>query len=202
MQAYSPLIELPDPFHIVWSVPAEEFHLVKEGVGKAMLKRLFHDSKTRTASQLLADWSATFEQTQVFSETPRCARKIVITAMKGSELGILIMSGFPCLIDLMNAYSNDHWLVTVQIYLHCSIRFYNNFLILFSSSMDLLSFLLLPYREDAQICLAIFCFLILAYNHEDQRFNDIERDLLNNELDYETLHDRFYEAFMFGFCTR
>lgn len=105
---YTPLYELPAPFHAVHSLPCEEFHLVKEGVVKLMLTRIF-ESKSAETVAVLAEWSGRYERTMLPHELPRSARKIQVGQFKGSEFGVLAMAGLPSLIDIFENRQEDHW---------------------------------------------------------------------------------------------
>ena len=100
---------MPAPFSLVWSVPTEEFHLVKEGVGRLIVKRLFEQSKTAEAKEIHAQWSALYEASKVFSEIPRCTRKIATGSLKGAELGVIVYSAFPSLVRMLDNRRGDHW---------------------------------------------------------------------------------------------
>ena len=104
-------MRLPAPFDVVFHAPYEEFHLIKEGIGKLLIKRLFEDSKTKTSKAILLQWSSAYESMPVMSETPRCARKIHTGSLKGCELGVIIYSAFPVLVDILDNYptQEDHW---------------------------------------------------------------------------------------------
>ena len=106
---YSPIYELPAPFNVMWNVPCEEFHLLREGVGKLLLKRLFEDSNTAVSRAIFAQLDAAYQACAVFSETPRCSRKITTAKLKGSELGFLINSAFPYLVKLLSGHAEPHW---------------------------------------------------------------------------------------------
>ena len=87
--AMSPLFRIPAPFHVMFSAPSDEFHLIKEGVGKLIIKRMLEDTNTVLTREIMMEWSTAFECMAVFSETPRYTRQISTGSMKGSELGIV-----------------------------------------------------------------------------------------------------------------
>ena len=109
MEAYTPLHEIPPPFSMMWNVPIEEFHLIKEGVGRPMVQRLFEKSNTNESRQIHAQWTAQYEAAKIFYEIPRCTRSIYTSKLKGAELGVLVMSAFPSLVHLLNNRKKDHW---------------------------------------------------------------------------------------------
>ena len=79
----TPLIDL-NGFDIIWSVPIEEFHLIKEGISKLMLERMFTgtaESVVRTFKKL----SAMYSGMAVFSETSRRPREIKLKQFKGKQ---------------------------------------------------------------------------------------------------------------------
>ena len=103
-------MRLPPPFDVVFHAPYEEFHLVKEGVGKQIIKRLFEQSKTKASKAIHVKWSSAYEAMAVFTETPRCSRKIHTGSLKGCELGVVIYSTFPVLVDILQTpQTEDHW---------------------------------------------------------------------------------------------
>ena len=105
----TPLYRLPEPFDIIYHIPPEEFHLLKEGVGKLLIKRMLEDSKAADAKDLYKAWNKEYMATAVFHETPRSSRAISSAQMKGSELGVLIFSAFPCLLTLMGDLEGPKW---------------------------------------------------------------------------------------------
>ena len=107
--AYTPLYEVPAPFSVTWSLPAEEFHLIKEGVGRLMVKRMFEQTNTKEAKRIHSQWSAQFEAARVFSEIPRCTRTIDTGKLKGAELGLIVMGAFPSLVHLLEGRKADYW---------------------------------------------------------------------------------------------
>ena len=109
MIAYTVLYELLEPFSIVWSLPPDEFHLVKEGLTKLIVKRLFEDSSTRTSKAIFTRWNMAYELCRVFTESARRTRKIATGSMKGSEFGVLVYSAFPVLVEILEDYEAGHW---------------------------------------------------------------------------------------------
>jgi hypothetical protein len=89
-------------------VPPEEFHLLKEGLTKQMLTRLFVSRKGRRSREIMDMFSGAYQRMTVFTETARRPRKIQVLQMKGSELGVIAMAVFPSLFrDFMHGSSSD-----------------------------------------------------------------------------------------------
>lgn len=107
--ALSPLFRIPAPFNVIFHAPSDEFHLVKEGVGKMMIKRLFEDKRTVLTREILSRWSTSYEGLMVFSETARYTRLIDTGAMKGNELGIVIYASFPVLVSILAQQESERW---------------------------------------------------------------------------------------------
>ncbi len=106
---YTPILDLHEPFDIVWDMPPEQFHLIYEGITKQILQRMFDTSSTVHSRQLLYTLDETYSSLQVFTETPRKPRKICVLRMKGSEFATLAMSVFPVLIkDLLSSKAMHH----------------------------------------------------------------------------------------------
>ena len=55
-------------------------------------------------------------------------------------------------------------------------------------------------KQILENCLAIFCFLVRAYNHDDDVLATIEEELARRGQCFEQLHDAFYKLFMDGYC--
>ena len=83
--------------------------MAKEGVGKLMVKRLLEDCTAAPNKRIYQAWNAAYQATSVFSETPRCSRKISTGKLKGSEMTVLIHGTFPHLIELMDQEAGDVW---------------------------------------------------------------------------------------------
>ena len=109
VKEYSPLYDLPRPFDIIFSLPLDEFHLAKEGLGKMFIRRLFEDSVTVDSRAIFKQWNASYQATSVVSEIPRCSRNVSTGQLKGSELSVLIHSTFPHLVELMQEGTLDFW---------------------------------------------------------------------------------------------
>ena len=105
----TPIYRLPEPFDVVHHIPPEEFHLLKEGLGKLLIKRMLEDSTAEDARTLFKAWNSEYQATAVFHETPRCSRTIATGQLKGSELGVLIFSAFPSLLKLMDDCVGPKW---------------------------------------------------------------------------------------------
>ena len=105
----TPLYRVPAPFNPILSVPPDEFHLGKEGLAKLIFKRLFEDTNTAESREVYEEFNDAFVAAAVVKELGRCTRSINTKGMKGSELGLLLHSGFPYLIELMNDRRQDHW---------------------------------------------------------------------------------------------
>lgn len=109
IQLFSPLLDLVPPIDIVWDLPADEFHLCKEGLTKQILKRCFVDRQTVHSRRIHRELSDTYTATKVLSETSRRPRKLHILQMKGSEFGVLQFASFPALVgDILDGYS-EFW---------------------------------------------------------------------------------------------
>jgi hypothetical protein len=190
--AYSPLVELPAPFSLITDVPPEEFHLIKEGVGRLMFKRFFEESKRKKNAELLESWNELYLSTRLLSEMTRRSRRILISQLKGqcrldtscycfyecfcehvlkcisihfsgNELGVLIMGTIPSLVSFMADNDDDAW-------------------------------------QEARRAFAIFCFIVRAYNLSDEELQAIEERLRQHNTSFERLHEKFYKAFEEGFC--
>lgn len=105
----TPLYDLPEPFDIVYSIPTESFHLLQVGIAKQIISRLFEDTSTAESRRIMLAWSTTYQTCAVFTETPRCSRKINTGRMNGSEMGVMVYSAFPSLVQLMKDRILDHW---------------------------------------------------------------------------------------------
>lgn len=105
----SPMYSIPAPFDVVFSIPLDEFHLIKEGIAKVMIRRLFEDSNTEECRAIFEAWNGSYQATTVFSETPRCSRNISTGKLKGSEMTVLIHSTFPYLIEVMSQGRAPFW---------------------------------------------------------------------------------------------
>ncbi len=107
----SPLLDLPD-FDIVYDVPLDEFHLIKEGIIKRLMGAMFLDSTHRDNRELLSRLSQCWERLRVFSENARRTDSLKVAQLKGSELGVLGYTVFPYLAsELMNEdiYNREPW---------------------------------------------------------------------------------------------
>lgn len=102
----SPLYDVDPPFCITRSIPVEEFHLLKEGLTKSIMKRLFEDSCTVTSRAIFSEWQEVMERLAVFSEMSRRPGKLNTGNMKGSEFGLVLFAGFLPLIDVMGPYES------------------------------------------------------------------------------------------------
>lgn len=114
---YSPLFYL-DNFDVVEDVVLDEFHLLKEGLAKNMLVRVFTDSAEGRA--ILAAFDKAHLKMKTFRCTPRrtrsgayvpdykgelrctrvhvCLHELVPLFHAGNELGVVLYSGFPHLV--------------------------------------------------------------------------------------------------------
>ena len=90
----SPLLDLESGLDIVWGLPLDEFHLVKEGLTKLMLSRMLWTTQHRESRDLHNKMNLAYRNMAVLSEMPRRTRSIQ-QHMKGSELGVIAMSLFP-----------------------------------------------------------------------------------------------------------
>ena len=92
----------------MWDCAVEEFHNVKEGITKQMMKRT---SKRNTAytRRLMAQFSYLYETMAVFSETARRTRPIVVGQFKGHEFGTLALSALPVLSLYLIRSNKPEW---------------------------------------------------------------------------------------------
>ena len=72
---YSPLLDIPG-FNIVEDVPLDEFHLIREGITKFMMMRMFKQSTTPEAVRLYRRINRVYITTQVFSQCSRRTRTL------------------------------------------------------------------------------------------------------------------------------
>lgn len=101
---FSPLLDLNTPFDIIWDMPAESFHLILEGLTKQMLIRMFASRNTKYSRHLLVTLSGAYKTLKVFSETARWGRSIVLSQLKGSELGVFTFSLLPAFaVDMIDS---------------------------------------------------------------------------------------------------
>ncbi len=108
---YSPLLDLEYPFDIIFDVPADEFHLCKEGLTKQMLVRIFKGT-SQAATEVTAKLNRFYMAMQTFSETPRRSRHVkYVNKFKGSELGVLLLSAMPALFKDCIPEGVGHWQV-------------------------------------------------------------------------------------------
>lgn len=117
---YSPLLDLPG-FNIVHDVPLDEFHLIKEGLVKMAVTRLFRAN--RAANEVKKKFNRRYLKMRTFKDSPRRTRSLnnlpdfkgatnmctspSLTVDKylilfpdqhaGTEYGILVFSAFPYL---------------------------------------------------------------------------------------------------------
>ena len=108
---YTPLYDIVRPFSVLWHIPLEEFHLIKEGLAKMIVHRMFESCKTAESRDIYFDWNLAFVATKVCSEISRCTRGINSQKMKGAELGVVVLTGFPVLVDIMQARCQGSWYV-------------------------------------------------------------------------------------------
>ena len=107
----SPLLDLPN-FDIIYDVPLDEFHLIKEGIIRRMLSAMFVDTTHRDSKEILRRLSRCWEVLKVFSESARRTDKLRIPQLKGSELGVMGYTVFPHLaMNLMSGgiYNKEPW---------------------------------------------------------------------------------------------
>ena len=90
----TPLLDVPG-FDIVYDIPLEEFHLIKEGLTKKMLQRMGffalnidarRDKRVGTnyARQVLGKLNNAYCAMSVFSETSRRPRPLKLNQFKGT----------------------------------------------------------------------------------------------------------------------
>ncbi len=104
----SPLHDVGPPFSIIHSVPLEEFHLLKEGLTKKIMQRLFEQSSTVHSRAIFSLWSEVMIRTPVFSEMSRRSGKLTTGQMKGSEFGLILYTGFTALLDILKDFAG-YW---------------------------------------------------------------------------------------------
>lgn len=98
----SPLLHVQQPgFNIVLDVPVDAFHLLYEGVTKAILVRCFIKCQNFYSRTKFSELTLVYENTSVFSETARRPAPILVKQLKGNQLQTLTLAVFPCLIDFM-----------------------------------------------------------------------------------------------------
>lgn len=73
IQTYTPLVDLRQPFDLVKDIPLDEFHLVREGMTKLMLLRMF-DNQQRQAQQVSEVFDGALADMKVLTEMPRRTR--------------------------------------------------------------------------------------------------------------------------------
>ncbi len=94
-------------FDLTWDAPTEEFHLVKEGYFKGSITGLLYTSKAREVVVLAEEYSYIYSNMRVLSEMSRRTRSIRIAKMKGNELGVMMMSTIPSLVEILP--KEGHW---------------------------------------------------------------------------------------------
>ena len=105
----SPLFKIPAPFDVIFHAPSDEFHLLKEGLTKMMIRRLLEDSNTMVTREIREEWSYYYEIMTVGSEMARCTKTINTASMKGNELGQVLYSAFPVLAQILDRHQSDRW---------------------------------------------------------------------------------------------
>ncbi len=107
---FSPLFDLQSCFDIVWDVNVDPFHLLFEGITKECMRRMFTAEKTKVSRSFHRLLSRLYENTKVFSETPKRTRAIVSSTLKGHEYGLLTFSVLlPFALDTMRNVSAGEW---------------------------------------------------------------------------------------------
>lgn len=90
IHSYSPLLDLNQGFDIVEDVVVDEFHLLREGLTKLMLNRMF-DSQQSEAMAIRRNLNAKLIETRVFSEMPRRTRSLsVLKDYKGICMSLML----------------------------------------------------------------------------------------------------------------
>ena len=79
---YSPLVDHPG-FHLLWSMPLDEFHLLKEGLTKCMLDRMVYMSSAKAAKDMRDKLNQAYSSMKVLSETSRRPRELKLAQLKG-----------------------------------------------------------------------------------------------------------------------
>ena len=70
---------------------------------------MFTARKTRYSRELLAKLSKAYGELKVFKETSRMGRAIVLSQMKGSEMGVVTYTLLPTLAVDMIQSDRDFW---------------------------------------------------------------------------------------------
>ena len=103
MVEYTPLLDVPH-FDIIWDVPIEEFHLIKEGLSKLMLERMGFatinidapgkERRRSHAREVLEQLNHAYCNMSVFSETCRRPRPLKLGQLKGRVHVFFILETF------------------------------------------------------------------------------------------------------------
>ncbi len=110
IQDFSPLFDLLYDFDVVWDVSLDPFHLLFEGNTKEMMRRMFTGEKTQVSRAFHRLLSRTYENTKVFTETPKRTRTLVSGTLKGHEYGLLTFSVLlPFCLDTMRNVTAGEW---------------------------------------------------------------------------------------------
>ncbi len=110
IQDFSPLFDLLYDFDVVWDVSLDPFHLLFEGNTKEMMRRMFNGEKTKVSRAFHRLLSRLYENTKVFTETPKRTRTLVTAALKGHEYGLLTFSVLlPFGLDIMRNVTAGEW---------------------------------------------------------------------------------------------
>ena len=134
---YTPLLDL-EGFDVVWNLPLEEFHLIKEGLTKKMLQRMGfftinidaprkRRAEKNTTREIMELFNKAYCTMAVFSETSRRPRPLKLHQFKGalclrfatrsflnrfltgSEFGTLTLSCFPSLFADFIKHKSSKW---------------------------------------------------------------------------------------------
>ncbi len=107
---FSPLLDLQSDFDIVYDIPADQFHLLFEGMCREMMRRMFIAETTRDSMDIHRALSDIFQATKVFSETPRKTRPLVWSTLKGHEYGLITFSlTIPLALDVLEPAVDGVW---------------------------------------------------------------------------------------------
>ena len=70
----------------MWSMPLEEFHLLKEGITKCMLDRMCFGTARKVAKEVQGKLNLAYTGMKVFSETSRRPRDLKMSQLKGKNI--------------------------------------------------------------------------------------------------------------------
>ena len=107
---FSPLLDLQSDFDIIWNIPADQFHLLFEGICKECLRRMFVSETTRDSLDIHQSLSEMYQSTKVFSETPRRTGPLVLSTLKDHEYGFITFSVLiPFAVKILAPATSGKW---------------------------------------------------------------------------------------------